>query len=165
VFVSVAIGAIVGFVSVSATDASPSEFHVVSGRGYSFDLPNGWSYWRKEMGANWVEYFYRDPAIAWSAVTIEPDGCSCCLRDPTTNTLDLESALGPVVNSTYQVSPDELAFSATIDPDPLPDNGVVIAIPPVNQGCVRTWWRVDAWLPGRDHADATTILNSVKVTA
>jgi hypothetical protein len=159
----VAIAAIVGLAAAGATAASTAGFHLVSGRGFSFELPNGWSYWRKEMGANWVEYFYRDPSIAWSVMTIEPDGCSCCLRDPTTNKLDLEAALDPIVTGTDQLSPDKLAFAATIDPDPLPDNGLVIAIPPVTQGCVRTWWRVDVWLPPRDHAQATTILNSVKV--
>ena len=164
-FASLAIMTIAGPAAAFPTVAATAGFHVVSGRGYSFELPNGWSFWRKEMGANWVEYFYRDPAIAWSVMTIEPDGCSCCLRDPSNNKLDLEFALGPVVTATHQLSPTELAFSATIDPDPLPDNGLVIAIPPVTQGCVRTWWRIDVWLPASDHAQATKILNSVKVTA
>lgn len=159
------IASVAGLIAAGPTAASAPGFHLVSGRGYSFELPNGWSYWRNEMGANWVEYFYRDPAIPWTAMTIEPDGCSCCLRDRSTNKLDLESALTPIVTGTYQLSPYKLGFAATIDPDPLPDNGLVIAIPPVTQGCVRTWWRVDVWLPTRDHAQATAILNSVKVTA
>jgi hypothetical protein len=156
---------VIADLAVTGPAAASSGFHLVTGRGYSFQLPAGWSYWRREMGANWIEYFYRDPAIPWSAMTIEPDGCSCCLRDTSTDRLDLESALGPIVTNTDQLSPDRLAFAATIDPDPLPDNGLVIAIPPVTQGCVRTWWRVDVWLPAQDHGEATVILNSVRVTA
>lgn len=150
---------------VAGSSAATPGFHLVSGRGYSFEMPTGWSYWRREMGANWVEYFYDDPSIPWAAMTIEPDGCSCCLRDSSTNKLDLEFALDPIVNSTYQLSPTKLAFNATIDPDPLPDNGLVIAIPPVTGGCVQTWWRIDLWLPAADHTQATTILNSVRVSA
>jgi hypothetical protein len=138
---------------------------LITGQGYSLNLPTSWHYWRQEHGANWIEYFYRDPRIPWSALTIEGDGCSGCLRDPSTGTLNLESALGPIVTATHQLSADKLAFSAIIDPDPLPDNGLVIAIPPVKDGYVRAWWRIDLWLPARDRIVATDILNSVTVKA
>lgn len=151
------------FCSVSFGASTGSRF--VTGSGYSLELPTSWHYWRQEHGANWVEYLYRDPSIPWSAMTIEADGCSGCLRDPSTGTLDLESALGPIVTATHQLSADRLAFSATIDPDPLSDNGLVIAIPPVKGGYVREWWRIDLWLPAHDHALATTILDSVTVKA
>lgn len=147
---------LLGSVSLGATKG----FRLITGPSYSIQLPTAWHYWRQEHGANWVEYFYRDPNIPWSVLTIEPDGCSGCLRDPSTGTLDLESALGPIVTATHQLSAYKLAFSAIVDPDPLPDNGLVIVIPPVKDGYVRAWWRVDLWLPKGDHAVASKILNS-----
>lgn len=160
VLVLAAVGMVMpGSGSLGATPGS----RLVSGQGYSLRLPNTWQYWRQERGANWVEYFYRDPSVPWSAMTIEPDGCSGCLRDPT-GKLDLESALGPIVTATHQLSAYELAFSAIIDPDPLPDNGLVLAIPPVKDGYVRAWWRIDVWYPASDHAVVTKILNSFHVT-
>jgi hypothetical protein len=147
----------------SASLGASTRSRLTSGPGYSVQLPTSWHYWRQEHGANWVEYFYRDPSIPWSAMTIESDGCSGCLRDPSTGTLNLESALGPIVTATHQLSADRLAFSAIIDPDPLPDNGLVIVIPPVKDGYVRAWWRIDLWLPARDHALATKILDSVTI--
>lgn len=149
----------------SASFGASAGSRLITGRGYSVDLPSSWHYWRQEHGANWIEYFYRDPRIPWSALTIEGDGCSGCLRDPSTGTLNLESALGPIVTASHQLSPYRLAFSAIIDPDPLPDNGLVIAIPPVKDGYVRTWWRIDLWLPAHDRRLATNILNSVRVKA
>jgi hypothetical protein len=165
VLVSGAIGAAAfGYGTIPATEAASSGLRVVSGQGYSFELPIAWRYWRRETGANWAKEFWRDPGIPWSAMTVMSDGCTCCLSDPTTNTLDLESALGPIVVGTHQISPLRLAFHSTIDPDPLPDNGLVIAVPPVQRGCLRNgWWKIDLWLAASDRALATTILNSVKV--
>jgi hypothetical protein len=50
-----------------------------------------------------------------------------------------------------------------IDPNPYPDNGLVIATPPVTDGYVHAFWRIDLWLPSSRHAEATAILNSVTV--
>ena len=119
---------------------------------------------RSERFANGINYFWTAPHDPLSVLEIEVSGCSGCLRDPTTGKLDLSFALSPVVTGTYQLSRYKLAFSAMIDPNPYPDNGLVIAIPPVTDGYVPDWWRIDLWLPSSKHAEATAILNSVRVS-
>lgn len=153
------------------------KFKVVSGSGYSLELPVAWRYWRKEnYGANAIAYFYDDPSIRWSVMTVMPDADAGGLCNPfQAHTLDLEAAVEDNLNfpverppsegGYHQLSPMELAFEGIVDPDPLPDNGLVIAIPPVTNGCyVQEWWRIDLWLPESDHALATAILDSVKVS-
>jgi hypothetical protein len=173
--------ATVGAALVSTTTpgafAAAPKLKVVSGSGYSLKLPVPWRYWREEnFGANAIAYFYYDPSIRWSVITVMPDadgGGLCSPFQP--HTLDLENAVEDNLNfpverpasagGYHQLSRMKLAFEGIVDPDPLPDNGLVIAIPPVTNGCyVQEWWRIDLWLPESDHALATTILDSVKVS-
>ena len=152
--------ATVGAALVSTTTpgafAATPNFKVVSGSDYSFKLPVSWRYWREEnFGANAVAYFYYDPSIPWSVMTVMPDACGGCLCSPyQAHTLDLETPVEdnlnfpverpPSAGGYHQLSQTKLAFEGIVDPDPLPDNGLVIAIPPVTNGCyVRVWWRID----------------------
>lgn len=174
-FIASAGAALVSTTTPGAFAATP-KFTVVSGSGYSLKLPVAWRYWRKEnYGANAIAYFYYDPSIPWSVMTVMPDADGGGLCSPfQAHTLDLEN---PVTNDLnfpvehrlsgegyHHLSATKLAFEGIVDPDPLPDNGLIIAIPPVTNGCfVREWWRIDLWLPETDHALAGTILRSVKV--
>jgi hypothetical protein len=170
-------GAALSIAMTTGAFAATPNFKVVSGSGYSLKLPVSWRYWREEnYGANAIAYFYYDPSIRWSVMTVMPDADGGGLCSPfQAHTLDLETPVEdnlnfpverpPSAGGYHQLSRTKLAFEGIVDPDPLPDNGLVIAIPPVTNGCyVQEWWRIDLWLPESDHALATTILDSVNVS-
>ena len=174
---SATVGAAQVFTTTPGAFAAAPKFKVVSGSGYSLKLPVSWRYWREEnYGANAIAQFYYDPSIPWSVMTVMPDanGSGLCspfqphtldLKTPVENNLNFPIERPPSAGGYHQLSRTKLAFEGIVDPDPLPDNGLVIAIPPVTNGCVvNEWWRIDLWLPESDHALATTILDSAKVS-
>jgi hypothetical protein len=145
--------------------AQPLVLHRVSPPhgGYSVLLPTGWRFRDASYPSDHATHLWYQPSNALLKMSVVLSDCVGCVSQNLDDTKpNPRGELPQGVVSTYRISKWVLAYEAFSSDDPYPDNGMVIV---THRGArVTGSVIVGLWLPQRQHALATTILNSFHIT-
>jgi hypothetical protein len=129
------------------------------GGGYTVELPPSWRFANASYPSDHVTHLWFDPANALRRLLVVVSGCVCARPNGRP-----DPAAGVPANPLHVVplSGTEDAFEVFTDDDPWVADGLSIDI--LSRGRPAGYASVEVWLPPGEHALATTILNSFRVT-
>lgn len=151
--------------SVGSATASPPFLHRVRppGRAYSLLLPTGWRFYNASYPSDHATNLWWTPSDPLARAVVVLSGCEGCVEAVLGEEKPNPAGAVPDADSTYRISPDEIAFTGPYDQAEAgySDNGIVIVT--TSDGRIDGYIRVDLWLPPSQHSLATAILNSFRV--
>ncbi len=145
-----------------------------AGQGFTIRLPGTWTFTNESYPSDHSTYLWTDPTDPLSRVEVLASGCVGCVSNVNTgyNEIEPAQALPTGVTASTSISPCKVAYAATfsgddtatsVPADSYPDNGLIVVID--DGGRPGGYFKVDLWLPGTQHALATSILNSFTLTS
>ena len=127
--------------------------------GYSVELPRTWRFANASYPSDHATHLWFDPANALRKMLVVLSGCAGCAQR---NGQPDPGAVVPAgATSVRRLSASTVAFQDFTADDPWVANGVAIVVR--QNGAIDGYVTVELWLPARQHALATTILNSLRL--
>jgi hypothetical protein len=156
--VTIAVWSVLGAIG-GASAGAPLKRDSPPGGGYTVELPPTWRFANASYPSDHVTHLWFDPANALRKLLVVLSGCVCAQPNGRP-----DPAAGVPANALHVVrlSRTEDAFQFSTDDDPWIANGRSIDI--LRNGRPAGYASVELWLPPGEHALATTILNSFRLT-
>lgn len=130
------------------------------GGGYTVELPPTWRFANASYPSDHATHLWFDPVNALRKMLVVRSGCVGCAQ--TNGKPNPAAGVPRGATHVIRLSPSEDAFQNFTDDDPWPANGISIVTR--QAGKIDGYVSVELWLPPSQHALATTILNSFRVT-
>ena len=128
-----------------------------AGGGYSVELPSTWRFANASYPSDHATHLWFDPANALRKMLVVLSGCAgCALQE------GAKAGVPQYATNVHRLSASEDVFQVFTDDDPWTANGISILTR--YHGRVAGYVSVELWLPPSQHALATTILNSFRLT-
>jgi len=129
------------------------------GGGYTVELPSTWRFANASYPSDHVTHLWFDPANALRKMLVVVSGCVCAGPNG-----QPDPGVGVPANPIHVVrlTRTQDAFQVFTDDDPWVANGLSIDI--LRNAKPAGYASVELWLPPGQHALATTILNSFRLT-
>jgi hypothetical protein len=129
--------------------------------GYSVELPATWRFANASYPSDHATHLWFDPANALRKMLVVLSGCAGCAE--TNGASNPAAGVPQGATSVIRLSSSEDAFRDFSDDDPWTANGISIVTR--QRGQIDGYVSVELWLPPSQHALATAILNSFRVSA
>jgi hypothetical protein len=129
------------------------------GGGYGVELPSTWRFANASYPSDHATHLWFDPANALRKMLVVLSGCAGCAQ--TDGQPKPAAGLAQHATDVKRLSASVDAFQDFTDDDPWVANGISIVTR--QDGRIDGYVSVELWLPPRQHALATTILNSFRL--
>jgi hypothetical protein len=129
------------------------------GGGYSVELPSTWRFANASYPSDHATHLWFDPVNALRKMLVVLSGCAGCAE--TDGQPNPAAGVPQYATKVERLSASEDAFEDFTDDDPWVADGISIVIR--QKGRIDGYASVELWLPPRQHALATTILNSFRL--
>jgi hypothetical protein len=133
-------------------------WRVAKDGSYRVRLPATWRFRDASYPSDHSTHLWYDPANPLRKLLVVVSGCVGCVEKNFDPHRPNPAAEVPRGATTFRISPWKVAFSTYTSDDPYPENGVVVVLH--RSAAIDGSAIAKLWLPQREHATATAVLNS-----
>ena len=149
--------------AVDAATAPPLRLRTPPHGGYSVRLPTNWRFRDASYPSDHATHLWWNPVDPLQKLEVVLSACVGCATRNLDPYQPNPRGLVPTGATAVRLSIWTYAYQIYGSDNPFPDNGVV-TVTHDSRGRVNGWARADLWLPRSQHALATTILNSFRIS-